>query len=55
MGRLKLVIDRILKGMGLSYTTRHHLDRTVKGTDWGFLVALVAMIAVLAFVVIKLA
>ena len=41
--------------MGLSYTTRHHLGRTVKGTDWLFLLALLVLVAVLGFVVVKLA
>ena len=41
--------------MGLSYTTRHHLGRTVRGTDWLFVIALLLMVVVLGFVVVKLA
>jgi uncharacterized integral membrane protein len=50
-----MVIDKILKGLGLSYTTRHHLTRTAKGTDWRFLLALLLLLAFLVFIVIELA
>jgi hypothetical protein len=50
-----MVIDRILRSLGLSYTTRHHLGRTVKGTDWGFLAAVLLLLGVIGVAVVKLA
>lgn len=50
-----MVIEKILKGLGMSYTTRHHLGRTVKGTDWIFLLAVILLLVIIGAVVVKLA
>ena len=49
------MFDRLLRTMGLSYTSRHHLRQRARQTDWLFLAAVLAMIVAAVFVLVKLA
>ena len=40
-----MLIDNLLKSMGLSYTTRHHLGERVRRIDWRFLAAVIVFLA----------
>ena len=49
------MLDKLLKTMGLSYTTRYHLRERFRRTDWLFLVAVAALILGAGFVLFLLA
>ena len=48
------MLDRLLRTMGLSYTSRHHLRQRARQTDWIFLAAVLATILAAVFILVKL-